>query len=929
MLTCLDFLEQSPSGLRYLLSPLSLSPLSMKRTDSLFRTLAAFAVVTGLGATVLHAADVEDGPAADGKKKGKKEEHTSNRGPENPELKFKLPPPPVLTPEQELKTFTIAKGFHIECVASEPMVQAPIAMSWDAQGRVYVCEMLGYMNDVEGKGEDQPVCRISRLESSKGDGILDKSTIFVDKLLMPRSVTAYGDGVIVAEPPNVIWYHDKKGTGVSDSKEIIAEDFGTKGGQPEHMANSLTYCMDNWLWGATYSHRLRMVKGKFISEPARAGGQWGLTQDDWGRHYFNYNSDFLRADLLPPTVYARNPNLVEKLGLNYQVMKDQHCFSPVPTPGVNRGYQEGKRKPDGTMSDGQLRTDGSLASCTATCGAGIYRGNLFPAEFRGNAFIPEPSGNLVKRVLLHETGGVITASNAYPNTEFLYSTDERFRPVNAYTGPDGALYIVDMARGIIQHKFFLTHYLVANIKDRGLETPVNLGRIWRIVPDKAKPAIVKLPAESKDIVPFLDHANGEIRDTAQRVLVERGDASVVDAVKALTTHAKTPQGRVQSLWTLEGLGALPTAPDIVGACLKDKNPKVRATAVRLASLANVPDLLQMADEPDAEVRVQLALQLSAQSSAEAQAVVLKLLKAGGSALLVDAIASGGRGHELEYLEQLLKDAPAKDDQLVKSGLLKTLASCVMTERRSARVAKLLELTAAQGPDSPRQVALVNGIAGIPTPVSGATKAKVQPRKLLYVESEPAALATLKSKAPGLSKTLVTVASGDKKSLYDLVDGAIAWPGKPGVPPPPKIVPLTAEEQTHYDQGKLIFAGLCAACHQPTGTGLDGLAPPLVDSDWVLGPADRPIRIILQGLSGPVNVGGVTWRLEMPPLPQFTDDQIASVLTYIRREWEHNGSPVSLVEVAKVRAANASRTHAWSAEELNPSLVKRKTVAAEK
>ncbi|MEI6534803.1 MAG: hypothetical protein WCN98_05640, partial [Verrucomicrobiaceae bacterium] len=504
---------------------------------------------------------------------------TGDRGPESAELKFKLPPPPVLTPQEALKAFHLPKGFHIECIASEPMIEAPIAMSWDDQGRLYVCEMRGYMNDVEGKGEDQPVCRISRLEDTNGDGIMDKATVFVDKLLMPRSVTAFGDGVIVAEPPNLVWYHDTKGAGVADKSEIIATDFGSKGGQPEHMANSLTFCMDNWLWGAGYLQRLRLVKGRFMSEPTRSGGQWGLTQDDWGRRYFNYNSDFLRTDLLPPSVYARNPNLSEKSALNWQVMKDQHCFSPVPTPGVNRGY-----------NSGQLRADGTLQSCTATCGAVIYRGDLFPAEFQGDAFIPEPSGNLVKRVILSETGGVVTGKNAYDKTEFLYSGDERFRPVNAYNGPDGALYIVDLARGVIQHRFFLTHYLIANIKDRNLESPVNLGRIWRVVPDKAKPRSVKLPAATKDMVAFLDHPNGHIRDTAQRVIVGRGDVAAGDLVKKIAVSGQTPQGRVQALWTMEGLGAL--TPDVITSCLQDRHEKVRAAAVRLANVANVTDLLK-------------------------------------------------------------------------------------------------------------------------------------------------------------------------------------------------------------------------------------------------------------------------------------------------------------------------------------------------
>ncbi|HYF37140.1 MAG TPA: c-type cytochrome, partial [Prosthecobacter sp.] len=473
---------------------------------------------------------------------------------------------------------------------------------------------------------------------------------------------------------------------------------------------------------------------------------------------------------------------------------------------------------------------------------------------------------------------------------------------------------VDMARGIVQHKFFLTHYLIANIEARKLEQPVNLGRIWRIVPDgkgAPKAKAVKLPAETAAIVPLLDHPNGHVRDTAQRVLMESADAGVTDAVKKLTVEGTTAQGRVQALWTLEGLG--PVMPDVISPCLKDPNEKVRATAVRLAGLGNLPEMMAMQEDPSAEVRVQLALQLSAQSSPEAQAVVLKILKKGGSPLLNDAIASGGRGHELEYLEELLKEPAGKEDVLAKSGLLKMLAGCVMNERRSARVAKLLELTAAQKPDSPRQMALVQGIVGIPS----EAKAKPQIRKRLYLDAQPPALEALNTKANSLMKNRVLISDGTKKSYMELLDAAIAWPNQPGVPPAPVVKPLTAEQQARFEKGKLIYSGLCAACHQPSGLGLEGLAPPLVDSDWVTGPADRGMRIILHGLSGPINVGGRTWRLEMPPLPHLTDDDIAAILTYTRREWEHGASPVAPEDVAKVRAAHAGRTKAWTAEELNP------------
>ena len=821
---------------------------------------------------------------------------TSNRGPENPELKFNLPPPPILTPEQELKTLRLPKGYKAQLVASEPMIETPIAMSWDDQGRLYVVEMRGYMNDIDAAGEDKPICRISRLEDTDGDGVMDKKTVFVDHLLMPRGVMALGDGAVVSEPPNLTFYHDTDGDGVADKSEVISTSYARAGGQPEHMANTPTWCMDNWIWSAAHSERYRYTGGKFIAETSRSGGQWGLTQDDWGRRYFNYNSDLLRCDLLPPQMYLRNPNVRDMLALNYQVMKDQSTWPSVPTPGVNRGYEPK-----------QLRPDGSLATVTGTCGPCVYRGDLMK-ELRGNVFAAEPCGMMVKRMILNESGGVITANNAYQGKEFLTSTDERFRPVNINNGPDGALYVVDIARGIVQHKAFITHYLEANIKARKLEQPINLGRIWRIMPENAKPAVVKLPKAAADIVPFLDHANGHIRDTAQRLLVEKADPATIPLVKALAATAKTPQGRSQALWTLDGLNALATAPEVLTIALKDTNEKVRVTAVRLCNVAMVPQLLTMTGDPSPEVRVHLAAQLSTSPLPEAQTAVLALLKKGGSPLLNDAIATGVRGRELEVLEQLMAQPAGKTDELAKSGLLQMLANCVMNERRGARITTLLDLTAKQAENSPRQLSLLNGMAGTPLD----KKSKTVPRKLLYLEARPASLDTVQ-------------ASKDKaiKKLVASIDGSLAWPGKPGVPPPPVVIPLTAAQQKLFDQGKTIFAGLCAACHQPTGTGLDGLAPPLVDSDWLLGPADRPIKIVLNGVGGPLVVGGRTWRLEMPPLPILNDEQIASVLTYLRREWEHNASPVAPADVAKVRAANAKRTKSWTAEELKPAPVAKK------
>jgi mono/diheme cytochrome c family protein/glucose/arabinose dehydrogenase len=825
-------------------------------------------------------------------------------GPENPVLKFHPPVPEVLTAEQALQRLKLPKGFHAELVASEPMIESPVAVSWDAKGRLYVVEMRGYMHDMEAKGEDQPIGRISRLEDTDGDGRMDKSTVFVDQLLMPRAVMALGDGALVGVPPRLLWYHDTNGDGVADRHEEVVGDFGKEGGQPEHMANSPLWMRDNWIQCAGYGQRLRLERGQWTVEPTVPGGQWGLTQDDWGRPFFNYNSALLHADLVPPKWYTRNPHLTLRTGLNRKLVTDGICWPSHPTPGVNRGYIEETTKPDGTKSPGTLREDGTLRSVTATCGAAVYRGGLFPKEYQGNVFAPEPSGNLVKRIKLEESGGVIQGRNALEDTEFLTSTDERFRPVNAYTGPDGALYIVDFARGIIQHKAFLTYYLAANIQERKLEQPIGLGRIYRIVPDAKKPKFQPLGDQPALWVDRLNDPNGWVRDTAQQLLVERADMAVVPALEKLALHGPTPQARVHALWTLDGLRAL--QPTLVTAALADREPKVRVAAVRLADRTLLPELLKLLQDKNPEVRLQLAFALSPQPGQET--ALIQLLEAGGSLLLGEAVVSGLAGRELEFLETLVALPVQKQKTFLGTGVFPLLSGAVIAEHRSARTARLLELVSTQPARSPLQAALLEGMAGKPL-------AKGAKPRLVYLDEEPAALAKL-------------LATPDSKtrSVVQTVAQKLAWPGKPGVPPKPVVQPLTPAQEALYEKGRTIYTGICAGCHQPGGSGLEGLAPPLVDSDWVLGPADRAGKIILHGLNGPVTVSGVVWRLEMPALGQLSDEDIAGVLTYIRREWEHGASPVTPADVARWRSENADRNRAWTADELKKPAAPKNTAA---
>jgi mono/diheme cytochrome c family protein len=566
-------------------------------------------------------------------------------------------------------------------------------------------------------------------------------------------------------------------------------------------------------------------------------------------------------------------------------MLDQSVYPSHPTPGVNRGYDPKT-----------LRADGTLAKATATCGAAVYRGDAYPAEYRGNAFVPEPSVNLIKRLLLSERDGIVKATDGAKDREFLTSTDERFRPVQVVNGPDGCLYVVDMYRGIVQHTAFLTHYLVANIKARQLEQPISQGRIWRIVPEGGrKVARTAIPADAASRVKLLAHADGWVRDTAQRLLVEAGDSAVGPALKTLATDAQAPAlGRLHALWTLDGLG-LVDAP-LIQSALRDAHPQVRAAAARLAPLDALPALAALTKESDKLVLSHVAMRLSAMNQPAAdEALADVLTRHGDVALLREAALTGIRGRETS----LAKAIAARGAGAPAQAALESLATLIAAANKAGPFEEMLTLAASLGANRDAQSALLRGLASDGNTAKGKN-AKATPPKLLWFAQEPTALAGLQGQ-----KALPAVLA------------RIAWPGKPGAPAQPKIAPLNAAQTALFEKGKVTFNTLCAGCHQPHGFGLDGLAPPLVDSEWVLGKPDALVRIISHGLGGPIKVSGRTWDLTMPPLPQLSDEDIAGVLTYIRREWEHTAGPVDPKFVHDTRAQDAGRTTGWTADELRP------------
>ena len=449
---------------------------------------------------------------------------------------------PVLSPEESMDKMQIADGFKIQLVAAEPLVVAPVAMTFDNSGRMWVVEMIGYMPDTTGTGEDLPKGTIVILEDQDDDGEVDMRKVFLDSLVLPRAISFVDDGILVAEPPN-LWFveikDDKPGT------KTLVDDEYAKGGNAEHQANGLIHGMDNWIYNSKSRKRYKKNGDQWLVEYTHSRGQWGISKDNYGRLFYNHNSANLLGDFYPPGVGATNKNQRNVAGFSEQIVKDKRVYPIRPTTGVNRAYRPG-------FLDPWLR----LKTVTAACGPVIYRGALFGDEFERNAFVAEPSANLVKRNIIEGDGYPFAGRQAYSEKEFLASSDERFRPVSLYNGPDGALYIVDMYRGIIQHKAYLTDYLKGEIRRRELSEPLHYGRIYKVVPENAPTTKVTVPEDPEELVTLLRHENGWVRDKAQQALVEGRYEGMAAALRGLAQSPANPVVQVHALWTLEGLQLL-------------------------------------------------------------------------------------------------------------------------------------------------------------------------------------------------------------------------------------------------------------------------------------------------------------------------------------------------------------------------------------
>ena len=544
-----------------------------------------------------------------------------------------LPRIPPTEADEAVHTFRIKKGFAIGLAASEPNVADPVSMSFDANGRLYVVEMIGYS---ERRGDK--VGQVRLLEDVDGDGHYEKASVFAPGLAWPTAVFCYDGGVFVVVTPDLLYLKDTTGDGVADLRKVIYTGFG-KGRSRLNMQalpNSLRWGLDNRIYGVTSSNGAVLTRpdakgfaavslnGRDFSfdpstldlRPESGGGQHGATFDDFGRRFVSSNSNHLQA-IVYDSRYAANPRYAmpgPRLGVAVDgSAAEVFRISPDEPWRIVRTRWRVASKVRGPVEGGG-RVSGYF---TAATGVTIYRGDAFGESFRGNAFVADAGSNLVHRKLLKYADGVVPKGERPKeerSSEFLASTDNWFRPVQLGNGPDGCLYILDMYREVIEHPWSLPQGIKKHLD---LNSGNDRGRIWRILPkDFKRPRNPRLgDATTRQLVDNLSSPNAWIRETSSRLLFERRDVRAVSLLGQKLAKDSSHLGRLHAIHTLASLGKLKAAQILTA--FADDHPVVREHAIRLAEpflKQKHPEemagaLLALSKDSSAPVRFQLALSL--------------------------------------------------------------------------------------------------------------------------------------------------------------------------------------------------------------------------------------------------------------------------------------------------------------------------------
>jgi putative membrane-bound dehydrogenase-like protein len=603
-------------------------------------------------------------------------------------------PRPPLTLREAVAQFRLPAGLRIEPVAAEPQIESPVAAAFDEDGRLWVVEMRDYPNGP--RTGEPPGGRIKCLTDRDGDGFFETSTLFADGLLFANGLLPWRGGLIVTAAPHILYLKDTDGDGRADERRVLFEGFAAANPQlrvshPVLGPDGWVYCANGLRGGKVRAagradapvvdlsgrdFRFDPDSGRY--EAVSGPGQFGNTFDDWGRRFVCDNRRHLRHVVLPERALRRNPDLAVP-----GVLEDTCGLESGPLSSGVRVYPLSAAWTTSSLHAGRF---------TAACGVFAYRGDRLPHEFRG-VFTAEPTGNLVHLESLRPHGATFRSRPFRDGVEFLATRDEWFRPVSMLDAPDGALYVVDMYRAVIEHPEFMP----AELKTRpDLTLGRDRGRIWRIVPDAPSPAAARprlSNASARELAALLAHPGGWWRTTARRLLLDRPDAE--QPLLSAAVESPQAQARMLALWLLSARGEL--SAELAVRMLTDPHPRVRENAAQVAEtfLAGPQAdfvgvrLAALASDPDPAVRYHAALALGAWRDPRALTALADIAAAGADDPWTRAaVAAGLAGRAGRLLSLLMADRlgePAPD----RLRLVRDLGELLGAGRDPAEIAAAL------------------------------------------------------------------------------------------------------------------------------------------------------------------------------------------------------------------------------------------------